>query len=135
MNDQKVIWTQEFSVGDDELDRDHKKLLQIFNKLTENGLSQKGEDFAAILSELTDYSLLHFKREEKYMQDLSYPKFEEHKVYHKDFIYKVAMFNVNYLGENSTDAQDVIKFLRKWWINHILYTDKDYNHFKEQMTS
>ena len=69
------------------------------------------------------------------MQELPYPKFIEHKALHKDYIYNVAMFNVNYLGENSTDAQDVIKFLRKWWINHILYTDKNYNHFKEQMTS
>jgi len=133
---EKIIWTNELSVGNIEIDNEHKRLIGIYNDLVEYvELSKNREELAKILSKMTDYSLIHFKREEEYMQKLSYPKLDEHKRFHRDFIFKVAMYNIDLLGINPPNPKDIIKFLEKWWVNHILKSDIDYEFYKNQIQS
>jgi len=96
-NLKKRIWTSKLSIGNEDADNEHKKLLGIFDDLVEFIENKKDnrEEFAEILSKMTDYSRNHFKNEEEYMKKMSYPKLAEHKNYHRDYIYKVAMYNVN----------------------------------------
>ena len=90
------------------------------------------EEFAKILSKMTDYVLKHFKQEELYMQELSYPKLTEHQQYHRDYAYKVAMYNVDSLSANPPDPKEILEFLEKWWKNHILNVDIDYENYKKK---
>jgi len=128
----KIEWSNSFSIGNKDIDNDHKQILDIYNQLFDmlHGNNMARAEFARILSEMTDYSLRHFQREEAYMLNLSYPEYEQHVVYHKDYIYKVAMYNVNFLGNNPPDPKAVLDFLYQWWCFHILRKDIEYENFK-----
>ena len=126
MNLEKLEWSNNLSIGNTNIDNDHKKLIKIYNDLIDLiELDRNREEFAKILSKMTDYVLKHFKKEETYMQEFSYPKLTEHKQYHRDYSYKVAMYNVNLFGINPPEPREVIKFFEKWWTNHIMNSDLD----------
>ena len=128
---EKILWNDRLSIGNSNLDKDHHKIIDIFNSLYDyitNGGQR--DEFARILSELTDYSKLHFGREEEYMTQFSYPKLERHKKLHKDYIYKIAMYNFNLLGYNPPNPIEIIHFLKNWWEQHIMCSDHEYENYK-----
>jgi len=130
----KMNWTTELSIGNKNIDEDHRQLIEIYNDLVDFiTMNQSREEFAVILSKMTDYTLKHFKKEIAYMEEFKYPKVEEHRQYHKDYTYKVAMYNVDLLGSNPPDPQEIIEFLEKWWRNHILNVDMHYENYKEEL--
>ena len=136
MNLKKNIWRNELSIGNVNIDNDHKKLLEVYRDLVDLiELNRSREEFAKILSKMTDYTLKHFKKEEAYMQEFVYPKLEEHKKYHSDYTYKVAMYNVDLFSNNPPEPKEIIKFLEKWWENHIMNNDVDYENYKEKILS
>jgi len=129
----KMNWATELSIGNKNIDKDHEKLIEIYNDLVDLiVLNQSREEFAKILSKMTDYTLKHFKKEEAYMKQFKYPKLKEHRKLHNDYRYKVAMYNVDLLGTNPPNPQEIIDYLGKWWRNHILNNDKQYENFKKE---
>ncbi len=123
----KRIWTQKLLIGNNK----NHKLIEIINDLDELIEYKKDrQEFAKILTKMTDHSLSHFKIEEASMEKMIYPLFDDHKNDHRDYIYKVAMFNVNLIGTNSPHPKDVIPFLENWWTNHIMTHDAKYEKFK-----
>jgi hemerythrin-like metal-binding protein len=133
---EKIIWSDELSIGNTDIDIDHKRLVDIYNELIDYVVSKDNrEEFAMILSKMTEYCLDHFKKEEKYMQKMSYPKLSEHKKLHKDFSYKVAMYNIDLLVGDPHEIKNIIKYLNKWWIDHVLNTDKKYEDYKKEIHS
>lgn len=135
-NLEKINWTDKYSIGNTKIDSVHKKLIDIYNEMVEFVKSgQDRETFAIILSEMTDYSLVHFKREEEYMNKMAYPKLSEHKRYHRDYVYKVAMYNVGLASNDPPTISEIIDFLEKWWIHHILEIDIQYENYKAEIHS
>jgi hemerythrin len=133
---EKLNWTDEFSIGNTNIDTVHKSLIDIYNNLIKYAESKRNrKEFAMILSKMTDYSLVHFKKEEEYMQKMSYPELTEHKRLHKDYIYKVAMYNADLLGINPPEIKEIINFIYIWWVDHILKIDKKYEDYKKEIHS
>ena len=123
----RLKWSDEYSVGNKGVDRDHQKLFVIYDRLL--AITQSGKetlDFAQVLNELTDYSLYHFKREERYMREINFPDIEQHKKSHREYILKVAFFNKDLMGSNPPKLEDILLFLKDWWIKHILVQDLEY---------
>ncbi len=132
----KVKWSNEFSIGNVEIDKDHKKLIEVYNNLIDLiELNGSREEFARILSKMKDYSLKHFKREEDYMEKFEYPKLEEHRNYHCSYTYKVAIYNTELLSASPPDPEEIIHFLEKWWTTHILSIDFKYEDYKKKVNS
>lgn len=128
---EKIVWTDALSIGNAAVDKDHKKLFDIYNELVNLIQQNKGRrEFARILSEMTDYARIHFGKEENYMEAFSYPEFAGHRKSHLAYIHKVAMYNVNFTGHHPPDPVDVVKFLKAWWMNHILSDDMEYENHK-----
>lgn len=125
-----IDWRDEFSVFVTEMDEDHGELFSIYNEMVDHINSGKSrEEFALILSKMTDYGIKHLKGEEKYMRSIHFPKYEQHKKLHKSYTYKVAMFNANFFLDNSIDPLAVAIFLRDWWVDHITRVDSEYMEF------
>ena len=130
---EKMVLSDKLPIDNPEIDNEHKKLFEIYNELVDLiELKKSREDFARILTMMTDYSLKHFKKEEKYMSLLSYPKINEHIAYHRNYIYTVAMYNIDLLSENPPNPVEIIKFLKDWWLNHIIKVDSMYENFKKE---
>lgn len=121
---EKLVWTESLTLFNNTIDNQHKRLFDLVNEVIDVDLIYpRTERFAQILSKLTDYGLEHFEHEEALMQKLNYPKFNEHKKDHLNYVYEISMFNLNFRGVNSTDPKVVLKFIRDWWYNHILSMD------------
>ncbi len=133
---EKLKWTEELSIGNPDIDNEHKRIIEIYNDLVDHIIEKRGrEAFAQILSKMTDYSLTHFKKEEGYMEKFSYPHLKEHKNYHRHYIYKVSMYNVNLMSTAPPNPSEIVEFLKGWWVNHILDIDKQYEKYKNQAYS
>ncbi len=129
----KVLIWDRLSIGNPDIDNDHKKLLEIYIDLFDLIEQKKSlEEFAKILSKMTDYSLIHFKREESYMESLAYPNIKEHKDFHKYYIYKVAKYNFDLFRNNPPDPEEILKFIKEWWVNHILKIDSQIENYKKE---
>lgn len=129
----RIEWSDDLSIGNKNIDHDHKKLISICNSLVdaiESGYNN--EEFARILSELTDYVLYHFEKEEQYMRQLDYPKLEEHLKSHKEFSVKVAMYNYELSQIRSIDPFEIHKFIMEWLKIHICKVDFEYEKFKRK---
>lgn len=123
-------WTDALSVGFEEIDDDHKRLISIINKLSDATTANLGTGVAGeILDELVSYTDWHFRHEERLMQTFGYPEFFNHKQQHEELIEAVLGQQKKYLEGDPDVAKDILSFLGDWLTNHILGTDMETGHF------
>ncbi|MEN8213463.1 MAG: bacteriohemerythrin [Pseudomonadota bacterium] len=128
-----AVWKDEYSVGVDSLDNDHKKLLTLINHLQTAVHYQTGEEFEKeALDEVVAYTRYHFEREEKMMQEAGYANLEAHKEIHREMIAKVDEFTRDYEKRGHEALEDVALYLKNWLIDHINGTDQEYSAILKQ---
>ncbi len=127
-------WKPEYSVGVSIIDEQHKKLIELLQKLSAALRDRKGDDILhAVLSELEQYIIIHFGTEERLMSQYSYPNFPAHKKEHDSFVRKVDELKAEYQqGGGVSVAIRMFSFLRDWLYQHILRTDKELGSFLNQ---
>lgn len=111
------------------IDKQHSKFFVLFDKLTEVHQSGKTPDNKQILEmidELEKYTHIHFQTEEALMRKANYPDIEHHMVQHKIFVDKVKEFRLAFNYKNVLLVQQMISFMRKWFLMHITETDNKY---------
>lgn len=119
-----IAWSKILSVGCNEIDEDHRKLVGIFNTL--NQAVQAGESseyLAATLEELINCTVWHFSHEERLMLKHRYPDAAAHKSEHRDLIEGARELQQTLLQAKSPMAEDHIRFLERWLTEHILTAD------------
>jgi hemerythrin-like metal-binding protein len=122
-----VIWKDEYSVGVESLDNDHKKLLNLINQLQASIHYKTGEKFEKeTLKEIVAYTKYHFEREEKLLEDAGYLSLEAHKKTHREMINKIDDFMQDYDNRGHKALEIVANFLKSWLIKHINGTDQAY---------
>ena len=127
---QFVEWKDDYSVGIDSIDQQHKKLLNLINQLQTAVDYSTGEEFEReALDELVDYTKTHFTYEEGLMRDNDYPDFEPHKLQHEKMFEKVREVLAEYEQDQDTAMANAAEYLRDWLINHINGTDKEYSSY------
>jgi hemerythrin len=127
---QYVQWKEEYSVGIESIDLQHKKLLGLINSLQTAINYKTGEAFEReALDELVDYTKTHFKFEEDMMEQNGYPDFTTHRAEHERMIARVEEVLSQYQQDQDTAMQNAVDFLQEWLINHINGTDKQYSSF------
>ena len=124
---ERIDWRNEFSVGVEEIDAQHKKLIGLINDLAEARDAGKAPDrISDILSRLVNYVANHFGTEEGYMVRFNYAELGPHRQEHRTFIRKIQEFRKGYLEDRETLSEELIAFLTRWLENHILGTDQRY---------
>jgi hemerythrin len=122
------IWKDNYSVGVDRIDRHHRKLFEIVNKLYEGSLMPGGMvDAAGKLDELMVYAEYHFAAEEELMKQAGYEGREDHVRLHKKFIDKmVKLRQISFESEEEL-TKELIVFLGSWLLHHVMEEDKKYS--------
>jgi len=129
--DQFVQWKDEYSVGIEAIDNDHRRLLNLINQFQTAVFYQTGSQFEdEAFDALIDYTRTHFAREEQLMAEYAYPDLEAHKAEHEKMIALVEtrMAEHRTPGHHET-LVEMVNFLRDWLINHINGTDQAYSGF------
>jgi len=121
-------WKDNFSVGISEMDEQHKKMVGILNRLYEAMKAGKAsKELTAIIDEMIDYTKYHFGSEEKLMEKFSYSGLAAQKEEHATFVKKSLEFQDQVASGKLAVSIEVMNFLKDWWTNHILVSDKKYS--------
>ncbi len=119
-----IVWDNKYSVGDDLLNYQHKKLFDVINHLHEAMLQGQGKEvLGEILTEMLEYTSLHFAAEEKYMLLKGYPGYAEHKKEHALLQKHVMTLFDDFEGGKPVLSMSVLVFLKDWLEEHILKMD------------
>lgn len=119
-----IKWSDILSIEVDEIDEDHRKLVDIFNIL--NHAVKEGEPpeyLKAVLEELINCTIWHFSHEERLMLKYGYEDIEEHKTEHRQLIESAKELQQEILQADGPVADEHIEFLERWLTQHILTTD------------
>lgn len=127
----RMVWSEEFSVGDRKLDEQHQKIISLINRLFDNQ-----DDAHLFVSDrdnllaLMEYSKLHLQYEELLLKKYGYPDFDSYKEANADFIAALEHFSKSVVsGEKYKVSELVLDFLNDWWTNHLLVKDTKYKDF------
>lgn len=123
-------WTNKLTVYNHEMDKQHKQLLYLGQKLYDfyAGSDKTKEEFLVIIDELKNYTVYHFEEEEALLVKGNYPNIKEHKAIHKKFVEGVTAIDYDKFDYKSEKALgELITFLSKWVIQHIRNEDYKYS--------
>lgn len=122
-NDERGIhWAQKLSVGIAEIDKQHQRMIGIYNLIVSVGITGERKKMAELLEELGNETFAHFQYEETLMLEAGYEQIREHKEEHSKLL--------NELGEQVDDwrsrrisASELARFMYRWLMRHIVTTD------------
>ena len=119
-----IVWGRVLSVEVNEIDEDHRKLIDIFNILNHAVAEGESPEYvAAVLEELVNCTVWHFSHEERLMLKHDYEGMEEHKAIHRELIKSIRELQQRILQADKTVADEDIEFLEHWLTEHILTED------------
>jgi len=103
------------------------RLVDAINALHEAvAQSREAELVEATLGTLERYSEVHFATEELMLEEASYPRLEQHRRQHRQFIEQLQSFR-GQLGDGGAGlGHGMAQFLGSWLVNHIMVSDKAY---------
>ncbi len=121
-------WDEKYSVGDADLDGDHKKLFEILSTLHDAMTQGKGRTVVKdTVDELIKYTHYHFSREEKKLAEAGYHGLAGQQKAHAEFLSKAEDFKkkINE-GKEQHITVNVSNMLVDWLKNHIGAMDSGY---------
>ncbi|HCB14353.1 MAG TPA: hemerythrin [Gammaproteobacteria bacterium] len=129
-----VEWSDALSVGIEEIDAQHKVLVDLLNEIHE--AMQQGRTVKTtkgIIDRLGEYTHVHFSVEESLMRILHYPDYERHKEEHDKLITQLADMRIKWEKGKGAIGIELTHFLKTWLTQHIMEGDQRYTaHFLAQ---
>ena len=123
----RIEWSAGLSVGVEEIDGQHQRLIAIINRLVahrEDGMNP--DEMFAVISDLVDYSDYHFRTEDNYMMEIEYPLFLSHRKEHLAYIKKMSTLITALENKEPNLVEEMLTYLTQWWKHHIIESDQRY---------
>ena len=127
-----IVWEDKYNTGYKRIDDQHIELIEIINELYEcmSNKDSKNEmlkdAFKKALRKTVDYIDYHLHYEEKIMHAIKYNNIIEHSSYHREFTQKIYNYVKLYENGSLESIDSLVKYLKEWFLNHILKTDKEF---------
>ena len=118
-------WTSALSMGDRELDAQHRELFARIDRLLDAMLRNDRSEAARLLAFLREYAVVHFAAEERLMETSAYPDAQRHVVEHRRFGATLRELDAEFREEGPT-ASLVLRLEREavaWLHDHVYFTD------------
>ncbi|MCW7753009.1 bacteriohemerythrin [Desulfobotulus sp. H1] len=116
-------WVPGLEIHIPEIDAQHRQIVDYINILAtavEEGNTAKT---SVVLEKLIQYTVTHFRFEEKLMKEAGYELFREHCLLHESFKEQVLRYQKR-LDEGEDVAHDLLTMLSRWLVAHIKNEDK-----------
>lgn len=134
--DPGLSWNQGFEIGVEEIDNEHREILERFVILLNSMREGKGHSYYNdLLLFLKDYVNTHFAHEETLQLSMSYDGYAEHKKHHDDFKEKIQTL-AEIKATDEVSNSDLIKlnlFVKDWLLHHILFEDQKLGEFVHRL--
>ena len=121
-----LAWTEKLNLGVQEIDDDHKQLVDLMNRLEVQSADGKG--FAIIRATfmaLIQKTEQHFEDEEAFMDSMHYPEATRHKFIHSKLLKDLKAHYEDFLASHKV-SEKTFQFLTLWLRAHITIIDKKY---------
>lgn len=124
----QLVWEDRFNIGVESIDKEHKKLFSILNKLFDFGKQEEKSQWVCqeSIKYFRDHALQHFTDEEEYMKSINYDGLEMHARIHKNFRERTLPALERELEQTGYSEESVSHFLgvcAGWLIGHTLMED------------
>ncbi len=124
----QLVWNERYNIGVDIIDKEHKKLFSILNKLFDFGQQEEKSQWVCqeAIKYFRDHALKHFADEEAYMVSIDYAGLEVHRRIHRNFRERTIPALERELELNKYSPESVNHFLgvcAGWLIGHSLIED------------
>lgn len=127
---QLLKWTTDLELGLEQIDNQHKTLINIINELNigiEYG--QSNSVMIPIVEKIQEYTNTHFKAEEEIFSQYNYPDRAVHEAEHITFIDSIKYIHRQCEIIEEPMSTRIRDFLLGWLCNHIRTKDKEYKRF------
>jgi len=120
-------WKDNFSVGIEVIDKQHRMFLEQLNSYHEK-ISEHldSKTVAEFIDNLKAYVNIHFRYEEALMREHNYPQYYAHHQHHQYFVSRIIKFEESANKGDVRSIESMMEFMRDWFINHILQVDKEF---------
>lgn len=120
---------EEFLTGIEQIDNEHRKLFELADELyalqCDEFIPDKYDHIREILTELKNYTIIHFEHEEAYMESIGYKRMFTQKTQHDALREIIYGWDLDAIDENQDEAIDeMLRTVTDWLVNHILNQDK-----------
>lgn len=130
MDRPKIEWKPEYSIGIEEIDNQHKRLIEIADKfISAKHTGRHEEILKETFVDLIEYTKIHFTAEENHMSQNNYYGYAEHKRQHQVLIGQIKKILINFKSEQNRATEDLFTLLKNWLIKHMIDHDKQYGNF------
>lgn len=124
----QLVWNERYNIGVDIIDKEHKKLFSILNKLFDFGQQEEKSQWVCqeAIKYFRDHALKHFADEEAYMVSIDYAGLEVHRRIHRNFRERTIPALERELELNKYSPESVNHFLgvcAGWLIGYSLIED------------
>lgn len=119
-----ITWSDDLSVGVDEIDDQHKKLVQLVNGLHNHLVIGDANDIMGkVLDRVIEYTSFHFDTEERLMEEHGFPFSAAHKREHQKLVNTALELQAKLNSGNGRITSETMTFLKDWLSHHILESD------------
>jgi len=118
-------WLDEYSVGIPELDAEHRRLMELTNRVLHAVEAHDHPRGIAAVEEVIAVMVKHFDREEAWMRTSGFPGYEAHRAAHNEHVRRLMGFSLE-LKREAIDLVDVVEFLMTWLYDHIQHLDVEF---------
>ncbi len=129
MDSNQFMWQDRYKIGVDIIDREHKKLFSIMNKLLAYRDDESKSQWVCQegIKYFKEHAMKHFAEEEVYMATIGYSGYEMHRRLHDSFR-KKTLPEIEAELERTKYSQDAIRHFLSvcagWLIGHTLTEDR-----------
>jgi hemerythrin len=114
-----IVWRDEFSVGVESVDHEHRELIELINKLDDAMQNDVQHDtVVSSLGEIYAQVASHFALEEKIMRDTHYSDFVAHKENHELLLDELLDTIDSVDDSGSYDRMALAEGLDQWFSDH-----------------
>ncbi len=136
-----IIWREQMSVGSEEIDNQHKYLIDLIN-IIESAVNCNlfGNTLSIYIDQLVGYTKVHFEREIEIQKEINFPYIEHHIKEHQELVSHLKeiveefkktetskTITIDSSKSNSEEVQMAVDhlfpLLREWLVHHILEED------------
>jgi hemerythrin-like metal-binding protein len=117
-------WKEEYATGIDDVDDEHKDLIDVINRLHELLLADDAKlTVPAFFARLIDGVSAHFALEERIMGESAYPDREAHRADHERLLDEMRDLVEAFRQAEEVDSVDLAMRLEPWFSQHFATHD------------
>ncbi len=121
---QHLVWSEEFSVGSEDIDSQHQKLISLINWLSTEVTHKTPGTIEHLLNSLAHYTVYHFGYEEELFRKAGYPDAKQHQQEHTAFIDRILVIRERFEQGSEVDLEALAVYLQQWVVRHICISDQ-----------